>query len=231
MKGATLKAWHLRHARTLIYCVAAVSAIGVAITARSDPPTISAWLVSARELFALWSLGWLLAGLAIGPIVALFPAMPLRIHLMYGRRAIGMSAFAFAVAHVICYLAPVLARNWRELFSPGPLWIAGLALGVIAAIDMTALAITSRDAAVKRMGGRKWKRLHRTVYVLLAVALVHALLNGADFGIGRPPDIRGPRDTGALIGFLIATATWLGLFVLRRWKTKHRAVTPDTDAS
>jgi len=92
-------------------------------------------------------------------------------------------------------------------------------LGLLALSDMIALGFTSRDAAVKKMGGRRWKRLHRTVYAALAVVLTHAVLVGADFGVNR--DVTAAPDAGALIGFLCLSAAWLILFVLRhqgvRW--------------
>ena len=135
---------------------------------------------------------------------------------MYGRRAIGVSAFAFAAAHVVCYAVPVALRNWREFYTPGPMWIAGLIISLCAFIDISVLALTSRDAAVKRMGGRRWKWWHRTVYGLLAAVLIHALFNGSDFGVNRAPDVRGEADAGALVGFGVVVAFWVFIFGLRK---------------
>jgi DMSO/TMAO reductase YedYZ heme-binding membrane subunit len=81
---------------------------------------------------------------------------------------------------------------------------------------MTALGVTSRDASVKSMGGRKWKRLHRTVYIALGLILLHALFVGADFGLSGGPDVMGEADFGSLIKFLSIAAGWLGLVLLRR---------------
>lgn len=217
---APMKPWHLRHARTIVYAAGLVTAIAVAAVSWSDAPAARDALVSARELFGLWSLATLLVTLSAGPLTAVLPWLPLRVHLLYARRATGLTAFAFAALHVLCYAAPNLRDNWRLLFRPGPLWTAGLAVGFLCFLNMAALAWTSRDAAVRHLGGRRWKRLHRTTYVLLPLLFIHALLNGADFGLFRAPDVTAQPDAGALVGFLCFAAAWLALFVLRRKRVR-----------
>ena len=89
---------------------------------------------------------------------------------------------------------------------------------------MSLLAFTSRDKAVVKLGGKKWKRLHQMTYILLPLVLVHAVFVGADFGVNRGPDVKGEPDAGALIGFFTVGVVWLVFFVLRmrgvRWKSK-----------
>lgn len=216
-----MRAWHFIYARSLVYAVAAVATAGILVASCWGSPGIGVTLVSARQLFGLWALGFLLASLLIGPLTFVLPWLPWKSSLMYGRRAVGVCSLLFALLHVICYFWSVLLRNWRELYTPGILWVAGLVLGLIAIADLTVLAITSRDAAVKRMGGRAWKRLHRTVYLVLGVVLIHALFIGADFGINRGPDVNGEVDFGSGIAFLAISIGWVTLFVLRyrgiRW--------------
>ncbi len=71
------------------------------------------------------------------------------------------------------------------------------------------------------MGGGRWKRLHGWIYAALALAFAHAVLVGSDFAL-RPTlrDVEG--DAGCLVGFSIATATWLTLFLLRARKRRLR---------
>jgi len=216
-----VKAWHFRFARVIIYIGAVVAAVVVAVVSVMDAPDAGQALVGARQLYGLWALGLMLAAMLIGPLTSVLPWFPFKVSLMYGRRAVGVCVLLFAALHVGCYLWSVARRNWRELYTPGTLWVAGLVLGLLALSDMIALGFTSRDAAVKKMGGRRWKRLHRTVYAALAVVLTHAVLVGADFGVNRGPDVTAAPDAGALIGFLCLSAASLILFVLRhqgvRW--------------
>ncbi len=211
-----MKPWHFRRARAIVYAAAAVAAIGVALAGGWGASGWGDALVAARQLYGLWALGLLLASLIVGPLTAVLPWPPARGPLMYARRAVGVCALLFAALHVGCYLASVGLRDWRELYTPGALWVIGLVLGTLALADMAALGATSFDAAVRRMGGRSWKRLHRTVYLLLAVVFAHALATGADFGLNRGPDVTSPPDAGAGIAFACVAAAWLALFLLRR---------------
>jgi sulfoxide reductase heme-binding subunit YedZ len=208
--------WHLRKVRRLVYAalLSAIAGIGY-VSFATAPDSTQAW-VAARELYGLWALGLLIAAMLIGPIVFVLPRLPLRGHLMLARRALGVSAFALAALHVFSYLGPVLLRNWRQLYTPGPLWVAGLMLGFPLFVDMTALAFTSRDDAVRRLGSQRWKKWHRTVYVVLPVALLHATFVGADFGVNQGPDVPGNPDAGSLIGMLVFAGAWLVFFILRK---------------
>ena len=223
-----MRRWYFRHARSIIYVGAGVSAVAVtavAALAAADAHDLGAALVQGRQLFGLWALGLLLASMLIGPATSMFAWVPLKATLMYGRRAVGVSAMAFAALHVGCYGISVARRGLADLYGPGVLWVLGLLVGLTALTDMTLLACTSTDAAVKRLGGRRWKRLHRTVYALLGIVLLHALMNGADFGLARAPDVTAAPDAGALIGFLSVSAAWLLLFLLRhkgvRWPSRR----------
>jgi sulfoxide reductase heme-binding subunit YedZ len=200
----------------LVYAGAAIAAGAVVVSSAWDEPDIGQVLVAARQLFGLWALGLLLASMLLGPLTSVFPWLPLRPTLMYGRRAIGVSALMFALLHVTAYGWSVFRRNWHEFYTPGVLWVVGLSLGLLALIDLVVLGVTSRDASVKSMGGRRWKRLHRSVYLVLPVILLHSVFVGADFGVNRGPDVRGEADAGALVGFLCLSAAWAALALLRR---------------
>jgi methionine sulfoxide reductase heme-binding subunit len=46
----------------------------------------------------------------------------------------------------------------------------------VALLGLVALAVTSTDGMVRRLGGRNWQRLHRIVYVIGVLAVVHFFL-------------------------------------------------------
>src|ERR1035437_9382486 len=97
----------------------------------TDSPDPGARLVEARQLYGLWALALLLTSLLLGPLTALLPWLPMRSTLMYARRAAGVMALIFAIAHLGVYVWSLLRRDWREFYTPGVLWLAGLALGII----------------------------------------------------------------------------------------------------
>lgn len=220
-------AWHVRNIRALIYAALFVIVLGIVFSCYADAKDVAQVWVGARELFGLWALALLLAAMCAGPITFVLPWLPIRPHLMLGRRALGVSAFILAFLHVVAYLAPTLYRDWRDLYTPGKLWIAGLLLGIPVFAGMSVLAYTSRDRAVQQWGPRRWKKLHQVVYWLLLVALVHATFLGADFGVNKGPDVLGNPDAGSLIGMLLFSAGWLLFFILRkrriRWNWPSRS--------
>ncbi|WP_165700731.1 2Fe-2S iron-sulfur cluster-binding protein [Alienimonas californiensis] len=115
------------------------------------------------------------------------------------RRALGLYAFAYAVAHLVVYIvweqAGSLRRVGEELAARSYLQI-----GLAALLAMTPLAITSVDALVRRLGAW-WKRLHRLIYVAAALGVIH-------FYMQVKSDVRLPLIYGAvtagLIGFRAA---------------------------
>lgn len=112
------------------------------------------------------------------------------------RRLLGLWAFAYAVAHLGFYLAMELG------FSLSALWAEAMKrrfifFGLAAFLALLPLALTSTRAAVKRLGGRRWQRLHRLAYVAALAAAVHFLLRVKGFQIE-------PWAYLALLGLLLA---------------------------
>ena len=89
------------------------------------------------------------------------------------RRQLGLWCFAYAVLHMCAYLAFVLGFDWSQLgveLRKRPYIIVG-SLGFLC---LLVLAVTSNRYSQRRLGGR-WKKLHRLVYVVLGLGLLHML--------------------------------------------------------
>lgn len=117
-----------------------------------------------------WAVRLLLVGLAVTPLRRLW-AWP---DLIQIRRMIGVAAFCYAAAHLALYVidqAFDLAKVATEIAVR-----FYLTIGFAALLGLSALAATSTDGMVRRLGGRRWQALHRLVYVLVALALWHQLL-------------------------------------------------------
>jgi sulfoxide reductase heme-binding subunit YedZ len=81
--------------------------------------------------------------------------------------------FAYVVLHLSGYTAFILGFDWSQLgveLSKRPYIIVG-ALGFL---GLLALAITSNRYSQRRLGAR-WKKLHRLVYPILGLGLLHML--------------------------------------------------------
>ncbi len=90
------------------------------------------------------------------------------------RRPLGLWAFAYASAHALIYLALEQAFDWNELLTD-LLKRPYITLGMTAWALLLPLAATSTRAAQRRLG-RRWKRLHRAVYLIAPLGAAHYLL-------------------------------------------------------
>jgi methionine sulfoxide reductase heme-binding subunit len=119
----------------------------------------------------LWATAILLLALAVTPALTILRWGGLIIV----RRMIGVTALAYTVAHIIIYFA---LRFWDFAHIAHEMATRlSLIVATVATLGLVALGATSVDAAVQRMGARGWHRLHSTIYVVAALALVHYLLS------------------------------------------------------
>lgn len=121
---------------------------------------------SIHEL-GLWTIRILFLALAITPLRVLW-AWP---SLLEVRRMLGVAAFAYVMVHLVFYaidlkwdLAKVATEIVLRIY---------LTIGFVALLGLAALAATSTDAMQRRLGGRRWTRLHRLVYPIAILAVVH----------------------------------------------------------
>jgi methionine sulfoxide reductase heme-binding subunit len=88
------------------------------------------------------------------------------------RRMLGLFVFFYAFVHLLCYswldMEFVVADIARDI-AKRPFILVGFAAIVL----LTALAATSFNRVVKAMGARRWQQLHRAVYLVAALALLH----------------------------------------------------------
>ena len=88
------------------------------------------------------------------------------------RRMIGLYAFAYALLHFLVYLLldvqlhfPTVLEDITER--------QYITVGFAALLLLLPLAITSNDRLLKKIGARRWTRLHKAVYVIAPLAVAH----------------------------------------------------------
>ncbi|QAY84321.1 protein-methionine-sulfoxide reductase heme-binding subunit MsrQ [Pseudomonas arsenicoxydans] len=89
------------------------------------------------------------------------------------RRQLGLWCFAYVVLHLSGYTAFILGFDWSQLgveLRKRPYII----VGTLGFLCLLALAVTSNRYSQRRLGVR-WKKLHRLVYVVLGLGLLHML--------------------------------------------------------
>lgn len=110
----------------------------------------------------------LVAGLVVSPL-----RQWAGINLLKFRRAIGLCAFFFVLAHFLVFAVldvQSLGRVWTEIVKR-PYVTAGMAGFVL----MIPLALTSNNLALRRMGALAWRRLHKLTYVAAILGALHYL--------------------------------------------------------
>ncbi|HKJ89164.1 MAG TPA: protein-methionine-sulfoxide reductase heme-binding subunit MsrQ [Gammaproteobacteria bacterium] len=148
----------------------------------------------------LWALRLLLITLAVTPLRRITGwRWPGKI-----RRQLGLFAFFYTVLHFAAYA--VLDQS----LDPGAIWAdlwerPFITVGFAAMVGLAPLAATSTTAAMVRLGAW-WPRLHRTVYLLGVLSVLHYyLLVKADI---REPMIYA-LILGALLGLRLLPRPWL----------------------
>jgi methionine sulfoxide reductase heme-binding subunit len=114
-----------------------------------------------------WTLRLLLITLAIPPAQRIlnYPRLSL------ARRTLGVACALYAGLHVSLY---VLDQHFDLLKVASEIVLRiYLLIGAVALTGLIALAATSTDAAVKRLGPERWKSLHRLIYAIALLATVH----------------------------------------------------------
>ena len=117
----------------------------------------------------------LIVTLALTPLRLAFPSSRLISWLMQRRRHFGVAAFAYAVPHLVAYL--VKLGTLDKILEDG--LQAGIWTGWIAMLIFLVLAWTSNDTSVRALG-RRWKSLHRFVYIAAVFTFLHWLLVAFD---------------------------------------------------
>ncbi|HJV41543.1 protein-methionine-sulfoxide reductase heme-binding subunit MsrQ [Caulobacter sp.] len=148
-----------------------------------------------RQL-GVWGLRLLLVGLAITPAARIFKAP----RLVRFRRTIGLFAFSYIVLHLFSYVGVDLFFDFKQLWKD-ILKRPFITLGMLGFVLLIPLAVTSTNGWVIRMGRAAWSRLHRLVYVIVPLGVVHYyLLVKADH--------RPPLAYGAILAVLLGWRAW-----------------------
>jgi sulfoxide reductase heme-binding subunit YedZ len=124
-------------------------------------------VTEAIHQIGLWTIRFIFLALLITPARRLLN-WP---RLIDVRRMIGVAAFCYIVIHFTLYVADE-AFDLREVASEIILRIY-LTIGFVALLGLAVLAATSTDGMQRRMGARRWQRLHRIVYGIGVLALIH----------------------------------------------------------
>ena len=136
-----------------------------------------------------WAVRFLMLSLAITPFARIVE-WP---RLLTVRRMVGVTALAYASVHLSLY---IVDQRFHLLTVVSEIALRFyLTIGFVALSGLIALGVTSTDAAMRRMG-KRWKQLHRLVYPIGVLALLH-------FFIQTKANVSEPVFVAGLFGWLM----------------------------
>ena len=148
-----------------------------------------------------WALVFLGVSLAITP----FRRIARYGNLLDVRRMIGVGAFCSIATHLVLFTADQKFDFGKVAYEISHRWY--LIVGGTAWLGLATLAATSTDGMVRRLGGERWRRLHRIVYGIALLALIHYFQQ-------TKADVTVPIFVASLFGWLLAYR------VLAWWQSK-----------
>lgn len=117
-----------------------------------------------------WTMRWLLASLSMTPLRLLFGlSWPITL-----RRLLGLFAFCYATLHFAVWIVVDHFFDWPTM-GADIVKRPYITVGLSALVLLVPLAATSTAGMVKRLGAPAWRRLHRVVYLIGVLAILHFL--------------------------------------------------------
>ncbi len=153
-----------------------------------------------------WTLRLLCLTLAVTPLRQAFGLSAL----VRWRRGFGLWSFAYGCLHLLAWAWLDMGLELQRIASDvtrRPF----IAVGMTALALMLPLAATSFDCAMRWLGGRRWRALHRVVYAIALLALLHFFWMRA-----------GKRDYAEVWWYAGLVAVLLGWRVVRRLRAPSR---------
>lgn len=144
---------------------------------------------------------WLLVlTLAISPVRRILPSLG---WLIKFRRLVGLFAFFYGSIHLIAYIGLYAGFNV-------PLMLSDIAkrryitAGMAAYLLLIPLAVTSTTWAIRKLGGKRWNRLHMLIYPAAVLGVIH-------FWWQQKPGVLKPLPVTVVLAVLLAVRpvlTW-----------------------
>jgi sulfoxide reductase heme-binding subunit YedZ len=115
--------------------------------------------------------------------------------LIFSRRTLGLYAFFYALLHFLIFffqdrqgsVSSTLSEMVKRKY---------LMVGITGLLVMVPLAVTSTNAMIKRLGGKRWRALHRLAYVAALAGVIHYYMQ-------VKKDVRQPLVFAAVLAVLL----------------------------
>ena len=153
--------------KTLIFIAALAPFVRLALGAYADALGANPIEKILRNT-GFWTLSFLLITLSVTPLRSITGTPwigPLR-------RMLGLFAFFYASLHFFTYVGIDQFFDWDNI-SKDILKRPYVTVGFAALLLLIPLAITSTQTMMRRLGGQRWQKLHRAIYLIAVLGVIH----------------------------------------------------------
>lgn len=151
---------------------------------------------TGMRMLGVWGIRILLLGLAMTPLRATFGWNFLQKY----RRTIGVFGFAYVAVHLSTYLVLDQFFDWATIWKD-IVKRPYITFGMLAFVLLLPLAITSTNGMIRRLGGRRWRQLHKLVYLAVPLGILH-------YDLLVKADATWPRFYAAIVALLLGWRVW-----------------------
>jgi len=186
----------LQFAKCVLFIVCLIPAAVLGWNFYHDQLGANPFEVLTRES-GKWTLRFLLLTLLMTPLRGmLHRPWPLQL-----RRMLGLYSFFYACLHLLTYLWFDQFFDWQEIAND-ILKRPFITAGITAWLLLLPLALTSTNGMMRRLG-RRWKRLHRSIYLIAILGVLHFIWQ-------VQADLREPLIYAGLLAILLGyrVAKW-----------------------
>jgi sulfoxide reductase heme-binding subunit YedZ len=152
-----------------------------------------------------WTLMLLMVALSVTPLRKITGWL----WLVRLRRMVGLYAFFYACLHFLAYLVLDQFFDWGNI-AKDIIKRPYITVGFVAFLLLVPLAVTSTNRMMKRLGGKRWQRLQRLIYLIAVGGVVH-------YAWLVKKDLTNP------LMFALVLAVLLGLRVVYGWRGQRMA--------
>jgi methionine sulfoxide reductase heme-binding subunit len=145
-----------------------------------------------------WTLRFVLATLAVSPLRQLTGWN----WLAKLRRTLGLFAFGYVMLHWLTYALLDVQLDWGDLMKD-LVKRPYIMIGMTALLCMIPLALTSTRNSIRRLGGKRWNRLHQLIYLVAILGVIH-------FWMAVKKDVTEPAICAGCVAVLLGwrAARW-----------------------
>ncbi len=169
-----------KNIRFYVLLFSAFLSLGIFLFVKLTVPEGTIQTIKLTQFYALTAVTYLYIALLATPLIRTFTTLPFRGHYVKARRGIGVSAFYFASLHAYFAFFKQLG-GFEGLGFLTNTYLLAITLSATALLILSLMALTSFDFMVKKLTYKRWKLLHRCVYVAGIFILIHAVMLGTHF--------------------------------------------------